>query len=197
MFKKTTFIPYFIIICLTVFICWQLVNKSFFTQTVIENNHISISKIQAIGKLELVKITIKDVLDYNIQRKFLPNSKVLLVVSGEIAGCIDLTKIDSTKIQITDSVVKIVLPKPEICYYKIDHQNSKIYNAQTYFMLDNQMELTQLVFKNAENYFKSDSLTQIVFRQTEKNAQLILKPLLQSITKKQVLLTFDKKETKN
>jgi hypothetical protein len=147
--------------------------------------------------MELVKMNIKDVLEYSIKRDYLPDSRVLLVVSGEIAGCIDLTKLNLNAINFNDSVIKIVLPNPEICYYKIDHQKSRIYNATTYFMLDNESLLTQLVYKKAENYFKSDSLNKIVFNETEVNAQKVLKPILENITRKKVELTFNKSVIKN
>jgi hypothetical protein len=196
-FKRYNLTPYVVVMVLTLIISWLLFKKCSTNETVTETNDIAITKIQAIGKMELVKLTIKDVLEYSIKRDYLPDSKVLLVVSGEIAGCIDLTKLDSKKIIHTDSLIKITLPKPEICYYKIDHQKSKIYNATTYFMLDNELALTQLVYKRAENYFQSDSLNQIVFKETEENAQKILKPLLESITRKKVELNFDKSMIKN
>lgn len=196
-FKRFNIAPYLVVVVLTLIISWLLFKKCSPTETITETNDMSITKIQAIGKMELVKLTIKDVLEYSIKRDYLPDSKVLLVVSGEIAGCIDLTKIDPKKIIHTDSLVKITLPKPEICYYKIDHQKSKIYNATTYFMLDNELALTQLVYKKADKYFQSDSLNQIVFKQTEENAQKILKPLLESITQKKVTLNFDKSAIKN
>ncbi len=196
-FKRSNITSYLVVIALTLTISLLLLKNCSPKETVTETNDIAITKIQAIGKMELVKLNIKDVLEYSIKRDYLPDSKILLVVSGEIAGCIDLTKIDAKKIIHTDSLIKITLPKPEICYYKIDHQKSKIYNATTYFMLDNELALTQLVYKRAENYFKSDSLNQIVFKETELNAQKILKPLLESITKKRVEVSFDKSMIKN
>ena len=142
-------------------------------------------------------MTIKDVLEYTIKRDYLPDSRILLVVSGEIAGCIDLTKLETKHIKSNDSILEITLPNPEICYYKIDHQKSKIYNATTYFMLDDETKLTQLVYQKAENYFKSDSLNQIVFKETELNAQKVLKPILENITHKKIVLSFNKKNIKN
>lgn len=194
--QKINFMPYVIIVLLTLVIGWFLFRKSEPSETITETNEIAITKIQAIGKMELVKLTIKDVLEYNIKRKYLPDSKVLLVVSGEIVGCIDLTKIKTENIQQNDSVVTIALPAPEICYHKIDHQKSKIYNATTYYLLDNEMAITQEVYKKAENYFTSDSLKNIVFKETEKNAETMLKPLLQSVTKKTVVLRFNKTKIK-
>jgi len=195
--RQLNITPYLIVILLTLIIAWFLFRNTTSSETITENNEIAITKIQAIGKMELVKLSIKDVLEYNVKRNYLPDSKVLLVVCGEIAGCIDLTKINPSQIKTTDSLVSIVLPNPEICYAKIDHQKSKIYNATTYFLLDNEMDITQQVYKKAEAYFASDSLTRIVFKETEVNAEKVLRPLLESITKKQVQLTFDKQKIKN
>src|SRR4028119_829678 len=132
--SKQPLTPYIVIILLTVIICWFLFRDKGNDVQVKETNDMAVTKIQAIGRMELVKLTIKDVLEYTIERDYLPDSRVLLVVSGEMAGCMDLTKIPRDKITVTDSVVRIVLPKPEICYYKIDQQKTRIYNATTYFL---------------------------------------------------------------
>lgn len=194
--KKFNLIPYLIVILLTLIISWFLF-RSPSENEVIESNDISITEIKAIGKMELVKMNVKDVLEYSIKRDYLPDSKVLLVVSGEIAGCIDLTKIEAKDIVHNDSVVNILLPKPEICYAKIDHSRSKIYNATTYFLLDNEMALTQLVYKRAEEYFQSDSIKTLVFKETEQNALKVLKPMLENISHKKVELGFSKQAIKN
>jgi hypothetical protein len=195
--KKLNILPYLVIIILTLIVGWFLFRHTVPNEVISEINDISVTKIQAVGKMELVKMTIKDVLEYTIKRDYLPDSRILLVVSGEIAGCIDLTKLETKNIISNDSILEITLPNPEICYYKIDHQKSKIYNATTYYMLDDEAKLTQLVYQKAENYFKSDSLNRIVFKETELNAQKVLKPILESITHKKVKLSFNKKSIKN
>lgn len=191
-FLNFSFTPYVVVMILTGVICWFLFRTKDNSTQIRETNDMAITKIQAIGRMELVKLTIKDVLEYTIERDYLPDSKVLLVVSGEMAGCIDLAKILKDQITVGDSIVKIRLPKPEVCYYKIDQQKTRIYNATTYFLLDNEMQLTQLAYRRAENYFKSDSLNQIVFKETEANVQTMLKPLLENLTGKKVELFFDK-----
>ena len=195
--KKLNVLPYLVVIILTLIVGWFLFKHTEPSEVISETNDISVTKIQAVGKMELVKMTIKDVLEYTIKRDYLPDSRILLVVSGEIAGCIDLTKLETKHIKSNDSILEITLPNPEICYYKIDHQKSKIYNATTYFMLDDETKLTQLVYQKAENYFKSDSLNQIVFKETELNAQKVLKPILENITHKKIVLSFNKKNIKN
>lgn len=194
--RSISLTPYLVVILLTLIIGWFLFRPEKESTKITETNDMAVTKIQAIGRMELVKLTIKDVLEYNIERDYLPDSKVLLVVSGEMAGCIDLAKIQKDQINVKDSVVHIILPKPEICYYKIDQQKTRIYNATTYFLLDNEALITQLAYKRAENYFKSDSLNQIVYKETEANVQTMLKPLLESITQKRVVLEFDKRAIK-
>jgi hypothetical protein len=195
-FLSFSITPYLVVIVLTLIISWFLFREKKESSPIKETNDMAVTKIQAIGRMELVKLTIKDVLEYTIERDYLPDSKVLLVVSGEMAGCIDLAKIRNEQVSVGDSVVKITLPKPEICYYKIDQQKTRIYNATTYFLLDNEAQITQLAYRRAENYFKSDSLNQIVFKETEANVQTMLKPLLESITQKKVELVFDKTPVK-
>lgn len=185
--------PYLVVIALTLVIGWFLFRPNTEGTKTTEINDLAVTKIQAIGRMELVKLTIKDVLEYTIERDYLPDSKILLVVSGEMAGCIDLAKIGKEQINVGDSVVRIQLPAPEICYYKIDQQKTRIYNATTYYLLDNEAQLTQMAYRKAENYFKSDSLNQIVYKETEANVQTMLKPLLESITGKRVELVFNKR----
>jgi len=189
-FKNVNVFSYLLVVILTLIIGWLLFRPR--EASVTEQNDMAITRIQAIGKMELAKLTIKDVLDYNIKRDYLPDSKLLLVVTGEMAGCIDLTKLKPEDIQRSDSSLRILLPRPEICYYKIDHKRSRIYNAMTFIFLDNDMEITQEAYRRAEAYFQSDSLNNIVYKETEQNAEKILKPLFETITKKKVELTFGK-----
>lgn len=194
--RRFSITPYIVVVILTLILGWFLFRPKPEGPKITETNDMAVTKIQAIGRMELVKLTVKDVLEYNIERDFLPDSKVLLVVSGEMAGCIDLAKIRKEQITVKDSVVHIILPKPEICYYKIDQQKTRIYNATTYFLLDNEALITQLAYKRAENYFKSDSLNRVVYKETEAKVQTMLKPLLESITQKKVVLEFDKRSIK-
>lgn len=183
-------LSYIIVIVLTLFIGWFLFGKKSTPTEVIINHDIAITKIQAIGKLELVKLNVKDVLEYNVKRDYLPDSKMLIMINGEMAGCIDLQRIDSTDIkQFKDSIV-INLPQPEVCYTKINHQKSKVYNASTYLWLDNETELVETLYKKADAYFSSDSMKAIITLETKKNAPNVLIPLLENLSQKKVVLRY-------
>ena len=186
-----TFLAYILIISLSVIIVWQYFHRSNSKESENFENQISIDKIQAVGKLELVQLNVKDVLEYTIKRDYLPNSRMLIMINGEMAGCIDLQKIDSTAIiQFKDSVI-VQLPDPEVCYTKINHSKSKVYNATTYIWLDNETELVETLYKKADSYFASDSMTSIIKSETKKIAPQFLIPLLENLTKKKVILKFN------
>ena len=81
-----------------------------------------VQKIASMGKLELVKYTMKDIIEQKEIHPILPDSRILFLAVGEVAACIDLTKIKKSDItQSKDSVI-VFLPQPEICYSKLDHQ---------------------------------------------------------------------------
>jgi hypothetical protein len=183
-------LSYIIVIMATLFVGWFLFGRSKPSEQGIINNDIAITKIQAIGKLELVKLNVKDVIEYNIKRDYLPDSRMLIMINGEMAGCIDLQKIDSTDVkQYQDSIV-LYLPQPEVCYTKINHNKSKVYNATTYLWLDNETELVETLYKKADTYFSSDSMKAVITSETKKNAPTVMIPLFENLSQKKVVLKY-------
>lgn len=163
-----------------------------------ESQHkIVLQKIEELNKLELVKFNYNDVVVEAIKRKFLnvdqlaPDSKVLLIIAGEATACIDLSKVGKNDITIDDDI-KIVLPKPELCYVKIDHSRSKIYDANFTARILNP-ELIDEGFKNAETRIKNDAINYGILDQAKVNARKLLIPLFEEITNKKVFISFKKK----
>lgn len=161
-----------------------------------ESQHkIVLQKIEELGSLELVKFNYNDVVEEAIKRKFLdidqlaPDSKVLLIIAGEATACIDLTKVQEDDINVGENVVKIVLPRPELCYVKIDHNRSKIYDANFTARLLNP-ELIDEGFKNAETRIRNDAIGYGILDQAKENARKILVPLFNEITHKKVTISF-------
>src|SRR6478735_7591896 len=66
-------------------------------------NHIIVEKIELLGKLELCKFYMKDIVEHKVIKPWYDwDSKVVLIISGEAIGCIDLRKIDSSSVKITE-----------------------------------------------------------------------------------------------
>jgi len=149
-----------------------------------------VQKITSMGKLELVKYEMKDIIDQREVHPILPDSRVLFLAVGEVTACIDLTKVKRSDItQSKDSVV-VFLPQPEICYTKLDHEKSKVYDIRGAWFQESAKNMVEDVYKLAEKRILDNANQMNVLGMARQNAQLIFKPLLESISGKTVVLNF-------
>ena len=149
-----------------------------------------VQKIASMGKLELVKYTMKDIVEQKEIHPILPDSKVLFLAVGEVTACIDLTKVKRSDITQTKDSVVVFLPPPEICYAKLDHEKSKVYDIIGAWFPDNTKNMVEGVYKLAEKRILDNATQMDVLGMARQNAQSIFKPLLQSISGKTVVLYF-------
>jgi len=181
------------IILLIVVVCGSGIAGIFIYKGMTEKSktehHLSVDKIEKMGKLELVKINIKDVLEQTAERPFfLPNAKAVLIVAGEVFAGIDLEKVKKEDIVESGTKVSITLPKPEILMSKINHEKSKIYNVQwggfsTAHLIDEG-------YKNAELAI-IDEAKSIGYENTcQNNAKLLLMPIFRELSGKEVEILF-------
>lgn len=169
-----------------------------------------VQEIENIGKLELVKYNFQEILDYNrlsdakltgnaiLQNyDFDPDLKALMIAAGEAAGCIDLTAIGEHDIQQTGDTMIITLPQPELCYYKLDLDKTKIHSftrkgwwSRMFPDDEDEKKTFELAYKNAEKQIREAALQSGILEKTKDNAEIILKPMLQKITGRQVILRY-------
>jgi hypothetical protein len=145
------------------------------------------------GKLELLKYNFRDVVESKVKNDLLPDSKVLLIVNGEATGCIDLTKIRLGDITEEDSILVVHLPDPEICSFKIDHSKSKVYDTAFAFL--NEAQLVDDAFQKAEAQVERSAQEMGILEQTKKSAEQVLKPFLQNVSKKKIVLLYPMHDT--
>lgn len=180
---------YVALILLSIFIWEKVKTLSFFKADEIKTTHnIVIKEIASLGKMELVKYSFRDVVEQEIIRDFLPDPKAILIVQGEAVGCIDLSKISEKDLITKSDTLILNLPNPEVCYHKIDHSKSKIYKTDYAFM--NESLLLDEAYRKAEEQILQSALNSDILEQTKKNADLILKPLVENISKKKVIIKY-------
>jgi hypothetical protein len=149
---------------------------------------IVLKEIKALGKLELVKYTFKDVVEHEQVNTYLPNANAILIVEGEATGCIDLTKITADDIQATTDSITVYLPNPELCTWKINHDRSRVYDTRFSFL--DQSMLVSDAYKKAERQVRQSALDGGILDQTRKNAHQLLPPLLEQLSGKKIGLAF-------
>ncbi len=149
------------------------------------NQNLVLNQVTALGKIELVNYQFKDVVESELQKTLLPNSRALLIISGQVIGCIDLTKIKLENLDYKGDSLKIKLPNPEICTSKIDHSQSKVYDVSLFSLLD-QSQLIDEAYKKAELQISDSALQLGIIDQTKQNADKILKPMFEKISGKKI-----------
>ena len=172
-----------IIVCGLIF--FKLNNNG--TQT-IASHQTTLEKVEALGKLELVKMNIRDVMEHKLIRQWLPDASVLLIINGEAAGCIDLRKVKSENIVVKEHTLKITLPEPELCYCKINHKNSKVYETKYDYFTG--INLVDDAYKEAEKQLQKTALESDILNQTKENAVTILKPFFEGLGFEKVEIYF-------
>ena len=183
-------------IILSIFLWEKFKHFNPFAVKDIQTTHNMVLKeMSVLGKLELSNFAFRDVVEQELVRDYLPNPKAILIVQGEAIGCIDLSKIKADDITTKDDTLIVHLPDPELCSYKIDHSKSKIYDTEYAFM--NEQLLMNEAYSRAESKIKQSALEMGILEQTKKNANLVLKPLLENISGKKVVLQYRMSATLN
>lgn len=182
------FLKIVLIIAVIGFIGWFMFLKKDNKPTSETKHQVLLEHIEAMGKLELVKYRFSDVVEHKNMTQFLPDASVLLIIKADAVGCIDLTKIAAEDIEVVGDSVSIALPQPELCYVKIDHKASKVYDTKMAFFRE--AKLVDEAFKAAEAEVTRVVGKSDILQQTKTNAMTVFKPILQGLGFAHVTLTF-------
>ena len=163
---------------------------NFFGSQIKIDQDVIITKITTMGKLELVKFSMKDVIDKTEVKSFWPDERILFVAVGEVTACIDLTKVKKEDVRIVGDSLTLFLPQPEICYTKLDHQKSKIYDVSGMWFSDTVKERVEDIYKIAETKIFTTAMQMNILDKARENAQLIFKPLVANLSSKKVGIIF-------
>lgn len=172
-----------------VFLFFYLKKQFFETRTALTED-VMVEKITDMGKLELVKYSMKDVLEKKEIRTFLPPQRILFVAVGEVAGCIDLTRVTQSDITSAGDSITVFLPQPEICYARLDHQRSRVYDVSGAWFPSDAKSMVEDIYKIAERRILENAKEMNILGKTRENALLIFKPMLENISGKKVGVQF-------
>ncbi len=206
------FIPW--ILLLIVLLLWSLGIKlpSFNKEIVeIQNTTVIVERIEELGKLELVKYNFREIYDYQAISKgkinsstalktydFNPDLKIALIASGEAVGCIDLRNMELNSVKISGDTLFFKIPASELCYYKLDLEKSRVYDFERSGFWSNifpdDEEVTRAVdnaYREAEDQIRISALENGILEQTTLNAEKVLRPILEKISGKVVVFTYN------
>ncbi|MEL6536936.1 MAG: DUF4230 domain-containing protein [Bacteroidota bacterium] len=156
-----------------------------------------LEKVEELGKLELVKHSFSEIVELKKENISYDTwfgkinapstgAEIVLFTAGEAVGCIDLTLLQAEDMEEEGDTLWITLPQPEICYFKVDLENTRIYNFEVGYLEDEKVFIDS-AYKTAERKIKEAALQSNILDQTTETAQLMLGPLLSEISEQNVL----------
>ncbi|ARK09964.1 DUF4230 domain-containing protein [Fibrella sp. ES10-3-2-2] len=152
-----------------------------FTRQPDQTTHsVVLERVVALGKLELVRYTFKDIVEHEQANMLLPNSRAVLIIEGEAVGCVDLTKLKPDDITTNGDSLVVQLPAPELCTWKINHDRSRVYDTNYTFL--NEAQLVSDAYRQAERQVRASAMQSGILDQTRRNAITLLQPMLIQLT---------------
>ena len=156
-----------------------------------------LERLETIVKIELTKYQFQEITEiqkvgkdfYNLF-KLENDSRAVLISRGEAVGCIDLTKLDARHIQDLGDSLVVQLPHPELCYFKLDLENTRVYALET-GLFTSEKDFIENAYQSAEQQIRQSAIQSGILKQAKKNAEIVLKPLLEEISGKKVILIYD------
>lgn len=187
MLKRIIYILIFIAIFVLCVFVYKTCSRNEKEEIIVTHNML-VKQIVGLGKLEVVRYNIQDLMDFEKKRNWLPNSVTSVKVVGEVTACIDLTQIKSEDIRVDKDSVCIILPDPEICNWKIDHSKSKVYNVK--YGLWETEKLVDEAYKEAEDKLYKEAQNMGIDKNSRENSKKVLTPILKGLGFKKIRIEF-------
>lgn len=160
-----------------------------------------LERMERVGKLELVKHHFNEIIELQrnssqsiILRQLIgssvnPDLKAVLISKGEAVACVDLTKLKIGDISVEENTLRIKIPKAELCYYKLDLDQTKLYDLESGFFVSKaeELEFIDLAYKKAESQMKQAALKSGILDQADQQARVFIENLLSATTDKNIV----------
>lgn len=188
-------IPWLVVLVLVIMLYFTKLNSQSAETTELRITSSTIlTEMEALGKLELVRYNFKDITEldkkapeyfYNLI-KIGPDSRMALISAGSAVGCIDLAGMPESSIRLEGDTLYFHMPKAELCYYKLDMEQTRIYSLETSPLI-NKREFVQEGYKAAEQQIRTAAMQSGILEQTTRTAEGVLRPILERISGRTVI----------
>lgn len=112
-------------------VVWSLLSRSEDKgSSSVETHQTLIERLSALGRLELLRYEVRDVVRKEWHYVLpLSRSRLLLVVAGDATICIDFAQVRVEAAEWEQRRVRLVLPEPFVCQVRVDPAQSQVYDA--------------------------------------------------------------------
>lgn len=159
------------------------------TPTVIPDPVTIVRQVSDLARLETIQYTIEKVITAETGQgafAFLFGDKLIFVAHGTVTAGVDLGKLQPGDITVTNGVVMIHLPAPEVFSAALDNQKSYVYDRTTGVLSHSNNNLETTARQAAEEQIRQAAVDDGILRLAQSNAEAFLTRLLAQLGYKDV-----------
>ncbi len=158
-----------------------------------------INRINELGRLETTEYVMQTVVDLendpsNLWQKIVGSDKLMLLAEGEVVAGIDLEKIKSEDIAVRGTIVRIVLPAPEILYSRIDNTKTQVYERQTGLFVEPDHTLEARARQLAEKALVDWATERGIHDDAERQGRIQIENFLRSLGFTDITIEFKERD---
>jgi hypothetical protein len=149
-----------------------------------------VTSIQRLARLESVVYTMDKVVEGDRTSEYLPDfltgDKLLLIVHGQAVAGVDLSKIQTSSVEIDGHNVTITMPAAELLSVSLDNSKTRVYSRTTGLLVPTDPNLESETREKAEANLRQSALDSGILTTAEGNARATLTTLLHSLGFQQI-----------
>ena len=144
-----------------------------------------VRQIRALQRIETVSYTMDKIISGERENPILPSflagDRLLLVVHGEVIAGLDLSKLQSSDVEVHGRSVSIHLPSAEIFTTSLDNAKTRVYSRDTGLFSTPDPNLEGEVREEAERQLRAAALQDGILKTAETNARQTVASVLSSL----------------
>jgi hypothetical protein len=154
------------------------------TPTIIPDPVTIIHELKSLARLETIQYSVEKVITAESrQGQFaaLFGDKLLFVAHGKVIAGIDMEKLTSSDITLSDGILYVTLPEPEIFIATLDNDQSYVYDRETGIFTKGSPELETLARQAAEDEILEAAIKDGILDMAQANAENYLTRLFKQL----------------
>ncbi|HAE42492.1 MAG TPA: DUF4230 domain-containing protein [Clostridiales bacterium] len=162
------------------------------TPTILPDPVTIVNEVKVLARLETIQYTVEKVITAETGQEVLGElfgDRLLLIAHGMVIAGVDLSELNRDDIVISDGVVQIDLPDPEIFIATLDNQKSRVYDRETGLFRQADPDLETLARQAAEQEIYEAALEDGILQQANDNAEVFIERLLDDLGYEDVIFT--------
>lgn len=144
-----------LVVVIVIIVVGLFIRSKFTGQYEFRNGTAVVKEMQSLNRLETAQFTIEKIIDAgtsgNAFQDLLFGDRLLFIAHGQVVAGFDLSKLTENDITISNTVIEITLPQPEIFFVRLDSEQSRVYDRDQGLLTRGDKDLESAARLEAEN----------------------------------------------